>query len=119
MAVYERRDGDGRVVERAFVPSARPSRDAQVREWAMAGLHGWGDAEQKAEQPAAARPAKSAAKGAWVDWAVAQGADRAEAEKATKDDLIAAFGVDPLGDDDPDDPKQDDDQTTTGDGGEG
>jgi hypothetical protein len=37
-------------------------------------------------------PAKSATKDVWVDYAVSQGADRAEAEAATKDDLIASYG---------------------------
>jgi hypothetical protein len=37
-------------------------------------------------------PAKSANKDVWVDYAVSQGADRAEAEAATKDDLIASYG---------------------------
>lgn len=38
-------------------------------------------------------PAKSANKGEWVDYAVSQGADPAEAEAATKDDLIAKYGA--------------------------
>lgn len=37
-------------------------------------------------------PAKSANKGDWVEYAVAQGADRDEAEASTKDDLIATYG---------------------------
>lgn len=37
-------------------------------------------------------PAKSAPKQEWVDHAVAKGADPAEAEEATKDDLIDAYG---------------------------
>lgn len=37
-------------------------------------------------------PAKSATKGEWVDYAVAQGADRDEADAATKEDLIATYG---------------------------
>lgn len=38
-------------------------------------------------------PAKSANKDAWVAYAVSQGADQAEAEAATKDDLIATYGT--------------------------
>lgn len=37
-------------------------------------------------------PAKSAAKPDWVAYAVAQGSDQADAEAATKDDLIATYG---------------------------
>lgn len=37
-------------------------------------------------------PAKSANKPDWVDYAVAQGADRDEAEKLTKDELIETYG---------------------------
>lgn len=39
------------------------------------------------------QPAKAATKAAWVDFAVAKGADRAEVEKASKDDLIATYGT--------------------------
>lgn len=47
------------------------------------------------EPPApAGPPAKSAAKAEWVSWAVAQGADEAEAEASTKTDLIDAYGGD-------------------------
>lgn len=37
-------------------------------------------------------PAKSASKADWVAYAVAQGADEADADAQTKDDLIAAYG---------------------------
>ena len=37
-------------------------------------------------------PAKSASKAEWVDRAVAQGADREEAESMSKDELQAAYG---------------------------
>lgn len=37
-------------------------------------------------------PAASASKAAWVDHAVAQGADRDEAEALTKDALVEAYG---------------------------
>lgn len=39
-------------------------------------------------------PAKSAAKAHWVAWAIASGADRADAESATKDELITIYGGD-------------------------
>lgn len=37
-------------------------------------------------------PAKSASKAAWVDWAVAQGANRDEAEEQSRADLIETYG---------------------------
>lgn len=40
-----------------------------------------------------ARPAKAAATSAWVDYAVAQGADPDEAQKLDKKDLIARYGA--------------------------
>lgn len=49
-------------------------------------------AEASEEAPDAGAPAKSANKAAWVDHAVAQGADRETAESLTKDDLQAAYG---------------------------
>ena len=44
------------------------------------------------EEPA--RPAQADNKAAWVDWAVAQGADREDAETSTKADLIELYGSD-------------------------
>lgn len=38
-------------------------------------------------------PAKTANKAAWVEYAVSQGANREEAEAATKDDLAATYGA--------------------------
>ncbi|MCB0969383.1 MAG: hypothetical protein KDB37_21315 [Ilumatobacter sp.] len=40
-----------------------------------------------------AEPAKSASKAAWVDFAVAQGADRDAAEAKTRDGLVDEFGT--------------------------
>lgn len=40
-----------------------------------------------------AEPAKSASKAAWVDFAVAQGADRDAAEAKTRGDLVDEFGT--------------------------
>lgn len=45
-------------------------------------LHG-----DKAEEPK-----KSGSKTDWVEYAVSKGADRAEAEASTRDDLVAAYG---------------------------
>lgn len=38
------------------------------------------------------RPRRTAPKGEWVAYAVAQGVDQAEAEATSKEDLIATFG---------------------------
>ncbi|MFF5790248.1 hypothetical protein ACFY8P_35410 [Streptomyces sp. NPDC012693] len=48
-------------------------------------------------EPLVERPAKGAAKAEWVAFAVLQGAEQAEAEAATKDDLITAYGGEPDG----------------------
>ena len=47
--------------------------------------------QEAAPEPVKA-PAKSASKGAWVDFAVSQGAEREEAESATQADLIERYG---------------------------
>lgn len=39
-----------------------------------------------------AEPKKSGSKSDWVEYAVSKGADRAEAEASTRDDLAAAYG---------------------------
>lgn len=49
----------------------------------------YGETDSEEEDKA---PAKSANKGEWVDYAVAQGADREEAEDMTKDELVEAYG---------------------------
>jgi hypothetical protein len=38
------------------------------------------------------RPAQSAVKADWIDYAVAHGADRQQAEAMTKDDLVQKYG---------------------------
>lgn len=54
------------------------------------------DADESEEEPGGSeepsRPPKAAGKEAWVDFAVAQGADRAEVDAMSKADLIAAYG---------------------------
>ncbi|MFJ7337876.1 hypothetical protein ACIQUU_32085 [Streptomyces sp. NPDC101116] len=42
--------------------------------------------------PDAERPARSAHKADWIVYAVAQGADEADADKATKEQLIEQYG---------------------------
>lgn len=52
---------------------------------------GWVDVDSSA--PAAlTAPAKSAPKGEWVDYAIARGADPADAEASTRDALIDTYG---------------------------
>lgn len=51
--------------------------------------------EEEAPTPASeedSAPAKSAPKSDWVAYAVTKGADATEAEDATKEDLISAYG---------------------------
>ena len=48
--------------------------------------------EESAEDTEDQRPAKNAVKAEWVDFAVAHGMERAEAEDMTKDALIEQFG---------------------------
>ncbi|MFJ5143305.1 hypothetical protein [Streptomyces sp. NPDC088707] len=48
-------------------------------------------------EPLVERPAKGAAKAEWVAFAVLQGAEQAEAEAVTKDDLIKVYGGEPDG----------------------
>ena len=52
----------------------------------------FGEPEADADGPDGPMPATYASKGAWVDYAVTQGADRAEAEAMSKNDLIDAYG---------------------------
>lgn len=91
MAVYERRTG-GHVAERVR-PEPGSEDEKRLAALAEAGTGNWVLAEpDEPAEPEAKRPAKTDNKAAWVDWAVVQGADRAEAEKSTKDDLITAYG---------------------------
>ncbi|MFE7029453.1 hypothetical protein ACFU9Y_04020 [Streptomyces sp. NPDC057621] len=53
------------------------------------------DAEEPEQAPGtepADRPSKSASKKDWVAYAVSQGADEAEAESKTRDELAEAYG---------------------------
>lgn len=88
MAVYQRGAGDY-VAEREQ-PEPGSDRDAELARLVEAGEGGWYRADEP--EPEAKRPAKADAKAAWVDWAVTCGADRAEAEASTKDELITAYG---------------------------
>lgn len=52
----------------------------------------WMRVPDEGEQTLTERPAQAADKAAWVAWAVAQGAAQADAEAATKADLITQYG---------------------------
>lgn len=62
----------------------------------LEGVSGSSGTESSGDEPVeedSGPPAKSATKAEWVDYAVANGADRDEAEAQTKDELIAAYGA--------------------------
>lgn len=95
MATYVRGAG-GHVAERVR-PVPGSEQEKQLEALADDPASGWRRAEKpKAPEPKApdGPPAKSALKPAWVAWAVVQGMDPEEAERASKDDLIAAYGPD-------------------------
>jgi hypothetical protein len=52
------------------------------------------EVELEPEPESSGRPAQADNKAAWIDWAVSQGADRDEAEAATKAELIDEYGSD-------------------------
>lgn len=75
------------------------SRDAFERVWQHQGWVLVEDEPAPAESPYVSeqpvdpsQPGPRDNKAAWVEWAVGNGADRAEADAMTKKDLIAAFG---------------------------
>lgn len=93
MAIYERGSG-GHIAERV-----RPVPGSEEAE-AYAALaddpaSGWRcaepDIEPEPEPIVVERPAKSASKADWVAYAVSQGAEQAEAEAKTRDELAALF----------------------------
>lgn len=89
MPIYERFNG-GQVAER--VRPVPGSKDAE-RYAALAEdpASGWKCAEPDAAPEPPARPAKSASKAVWVEYAVSQGVSEGDAEKATRDELAALF----------------------------
>lgn len=70
---------------------ALPAREADG--WHAVGTS-WPDTEPEPAFDPDAAPSRSARKDAWVAYAVAQGADRDEAEAMTRSDLIDAYGAD-------------------------
>ncbi|WP_147979897.1 hypothetical protein [Streptomyces sp. MS191] len=91
MTVYQRTTG-GHVAE-SLRPVPGSEEAAELEKLAADPASGWRAVAVEPPAPAGP-PAKSAAKAEWVAWAVAQGADEAEAEKTTKDELISAYGGD-------------------------
>lgn len=89
MALYQRGAG-GHVAEREQ-PEPGSDREKELEALAKDGASDWHRVEPAAPAEPK-RPGKTDNKAAWVDWAVAEGAERIEAEKATKDDLIKAYG---------------------------
>lgn len=91
MAIYERFTG-GQVAERI---RPIPGSDEADRYAALAEdeSSGWRCSEpDRAPEPTVLeRPAKSASKADWKAYAVQEGIDEAEAEKATRDELAAKY----------------------------
>jgi hypothetical protein len=94
VAIYQRGNG-GHIAEREQ-PEPGSDREKELERLVDAGEGNWSRVEEDAKAPESGgepkRPAKTDNKAAWVDWAVANDADRAEADAMTKDDLIKAYG---------------------------
>jgi len=91
MAIYERSSG-GYPAERVRpVPGSEEAE--QYAALSADPESGWRCVEPDPEpEPAVLeRPAKSASKADWVAYAVQEGMDEAEAEKATRDELAAKY----------------------------
>lgn len=87
--------------EGGSAPSDDPSGDSDPGDGGEPGSEGDdtdpGDGEtgeQAGDEPAepSQKPAPSANKATWVEWAVSQGADPDEAAKSSKADLVEAYG---------------------------
>lgn len=95
MAIYQRGNA-GHLAEREQ-PEPGSEREAELERLVDAGEGNWSRVDEEPPTDGEGddtprRPAKTDNKAAWVDWAVSQGAERDEAEKATKDDLVKAYG---------------------------
>lgn len=82
MTVYERPSGPG-VAERVK-PAPGSEEEKRLERLAADRIDGW----RKVGGDVSARPSQSAAKADWVDFAVARGLDRKEAESMTKAELV-------------------------------
>jgi hypothetical protein len=77
------------------VPAEVAARITNPRAWEGKGEDESPTGEAATTQTAGgspSRPARNDPKHAWVDYAVSQGADRAEAEGSSKADLVDAYG---------------------------
>jgi hypothetical protein len=107
VAIYERHPGPGQVEREHTVDGSE--RDAELSALVAEGVNGWTVFTPAAPEPEAlTRPADSAVKAAWVAWAIACGADEADAEKLTKPQLIEQFGDKTPSDQDGDGPSGED-----------
>lgn len=77
---------------RAVVDSDDPRQRAALVYFRSRGYGVTEDGSGPAEPVPVPRPAQAADKAAWVAWAVQCGAEQAEAEAATKADLIEQYG---------------------------
>lgn len=88
---YRNRNGGNEVV----LPERSRRLDA-LANWDLTSRPEPGDEPKEQAPPAPpeppTRPADSAPKAAWIAWAVQSGADQADAEKATKPELITQYG---------------------------
>jgi hypothetical protein len=93
MALYQRGAGD-HIAEREQ-PEPGSDREKELEALADDAGSDWHRAEEPEPEQGDGepkRPSQADNKAAWIDWAVSQGADEADAKKATKDDLIKAYG---------------------------
>jgi hypothetical protein len=93
MAIYQRGTGD-HIAERVQ-PEPGSEEEQRLEELVARGESGWHrvDSEPAAETGPVVleRPAKSASKADWKAYAIQEGMDEAEAEKATRDELAAKY----------------------------
>lgn len=89
MAIYQRGSGD-HVAERVQ-PEPGSEEERRLEELVARGEAGWHRPDDEPPAVVLERPAKSASKADWLAYAVVQGADEAEAEGKTRDELAALF----------------------------
>lgn len=92
MAIYQRGSGD-HVAERVQ-PEPGSEEEQRLSDLVARGEGGWHRLDEALAEPGPVvleRPAKSASKADWVAYAVQEGADQAEAEGKTRDELAALF----------------------------
>lgn len=80
------------LVEGQLVPDAVPTADAPAGPLDLSDVSSVGEGPDAAVPGDGSAPAKAASKAAWVDYAVAQGVSREEADAATKAELVELYG---------------------------